>query len=404
MSTSFLFHAFGLHGFDYVRQSFVGGEVLFTVKPKPKMLRCPVCDSYDVIRRGIFERRLQAVPVGLKPISLLIKVPRVACRTCDCVRRIKLGIADDRCSYTKGFARFVLALARMMSLQDIARLLGVGWDMVKDIYKRWLKRRYDQPKLKELKYIAIDEISVRKGHSYVTLVLDLKTGAVVFVGEGKGADALTPFWARLKRSGAKIEAVAMDMGPAYIAAVLENLPGVPIVFDKFHVVKLMNEKLTEIRRGLHRELEDSLQKEVLKGTRWILLKNPEHLDEERNERQRLEEALQLNKPLAMAYYMKEDLRQIWSQPSKEAGAAFLGDWIARAGSSGVGPLITMAKTLATHRSGIMAWYDHPISSAKLEGTNNKIKTMKRQAYGYRDQEFFRLRILGIHESKYAQTG
>lgn len=232
MSTSFLFHAFGLRDFDYLRQSFVGGEVLFTAKPKPKMLRCPECDSYDVIPRGTFKRRQQTVLVGEKPIALLIEDPPVACRVCGCVRRIKLGIADERCSYTKGFARFVLGLARMMPLHDIAKPLGVGWDMVKDIYKRWLKRRYAQPKLKKLNYIAVDGISVRKGHSYVTLVLDLKTGAVVFVGEGKGADALTPFWERLNCSGAKIESLAMDMGPAYIAAVLENLPGVRIVFVK----------------------------------------------------------------------------------------------------------------------------------------------------------------------------
>ena len=114
--------------------------------------------------------------------------------------------------------------------------------------------------------------------------------------------------------------------------------------------------------------------------------------------------MRLNEPLAMAYYLKEDLRQVWSQPDKEAGEAFLTDWCARAMASGVGPLMTMARTLAAHRSGILAWYDHPISSARLEGTNNKIKTIKRQDYGYRDSEFFRLRIMGIHESKYAQTG
>lgn len=135
----------------------------------------------------------------------------------------------------------------------------------------------------------------------MTLVLDLKNGAVVFVGEGKGGDALTPFWTRLRRSGATIKAVATDMSPAYIGAVLENLPGVPLVFDKFHVVKLMNEKLTEIRRRLHSELEDGLAKQVLKGSRWILVKNPEKLRKKYNEKERLDEALRLNEPLAMAY-------------------------------------------------------------------------------------------------------
>jgi len=142
----------------------------------------------------------------------------------------------------------------------------------------------------------------------LAVVLDLDSGAVVFVGEGTGADALKPFWKRLKLSRAPIEAVAMDMSHAYIAAVRSNLPHATIVFDHFHVIELMNEKLTELRRDLYREATDLLQKNVLKGTRWLLLKNPENLRDDRNERARLEEALSLNKPLATAYYMKEDLR------------------------------------------------------------------------------------------------
>lgn len=404
MSTSFLYHAFGLHGYDYVRQSFVRGSVVFTVRPKPKLVRCPDCKSFDVIKRGCFERLLRTIPIACKPIWLKVETPRVECRACGCVRRINLGIAEQRRGHTRAFARYVLTLARNMSLKDVANLLGVGWDLVKDIFKRYLKSRFGQPRLENLKYIAIDEISVRKGHKYLTLVMDLKSGAVVFVGDGKGGDALKPFWERLKRSGAKIEAVAMDLGPAYISAALENIPGVPLVFDRFHVVKLMNEKLTEIRRRLYRELSEGMGKKVLKGARWILVKNPENLSVEHNERERLEEALQLNEPLAIAYYMKEDLRQIWSQSDKQTGEKFLEDWIARAIASGIGPLMTMAKTMAACRFGVLAWYDHPITSGPMEGTNNKIKTMKRQAYGYRDQEFFKLRIMGIHETKYALTG
>ena len=139
---------------------------------------------------------------------------------------------------------------------------------------------------------------------------------MVFVGDGKGADALKPFWKRLRPSGAKIEAVAMDMSAAYRGAVATHLPKAKIVFDRFHVVKLFNEKLSDLRRALHREATDVLQKEVLKGTRWLLLKNAENLDEEKDEKKRLEEALALNKPLATAYYMKEDLRQFWEQPGK----------------------------------------------------------------------------------------
>lgn len=404
MSTSLLYHAFGLTGYDYVRQSFVAGNVIFDVRPKGRLIRCPDCGSRDVVRRGMFERWLQTVPVGPKPVWLCVKAPRVGCRECGCVKRIALKIAEPRRWYTRAFERFVLSLTKMMTLLDVSSLLGIGWDGIKSIFKRHLQRRFGNPSLSKLKYIAIDEISVRKGHKYLTLVMDLESGAVVFVGDGKGAEALEPFWKRLKRSSAKVQAVATDLSAAYISAVMTHLPGVPLVFDHFHVVKLMNDRLTEVRRKLFQEIESMPGREALKGSRWVLLKNPENLNAERDEQERLKEALRLNEPLATAYYMKEDLRQIWSQPNKAKATTFLDDWIARAISSGIGPLMKMGKTMAGHRSGILNWYDHPISSGPMEGTNNKIKNMKRQAYGYRDQEFFKLRIMGIHEAKYARTG
>jgi transposase len=291
-----------------------------------------------------------------------------------------------------------------MTLKDVALFLGIGWDCVKDILKRNLIRRFSRPKLGRVRYLAIDEISVRKGHRYLTLVMDLDSGAVLFAGEGKGADALEPFWAMLRRSRAKVQAVATDMSAAYISAVLENLPGVPLVFDHFHMVKLMNETLTQIRHGLHHELKDVLGKKVLKGTRWILLKNPENLSAEHDEAAKLQEALKLNEPLATSYYMKEDLRQFWNQPDKKTAQVVTDGWIERARSSGIAHLIRMGNTVAVYKFGILNWYEHPISSGRMEGTNNKIKVLKRMAYGYRDMEFFKLRILAIHEAKYALTG
>jgi transposase len=291
-----------------------------------------------------------------------------------------------------------------MTIQDAAQHLGVSWDVIKDIEKRNLKKRFSRPKLRKLKRIAIDEISIGRGPHYLTIVLDLITGAVVFVGDGKGADALVPFWTRLKRARAKIKAVAIDMSPAYISAVTENLKEATIVFDHFHVIKLFNEKLSDFRRTLYHQALTEKEKHVIKGTRWLLLKNPENLEETRNEHERLQEALALNQPLATAYYLKEDLRQLWSYPNKRAAKAFLKDWVARARASGIKMLTKFANTLMAHASGILAYYNFRISTGPLEGTNNKIKVMKRQAYGFRDMEFFKLKIMAIHHSKYALVG
>ena len=286
----------------------------------------------------------------------------------------------------------------------MAEHLQVSWDTIKDMQASNLQRRFGKPKLHNLKQIAIDEIAVAKGQRYLTVVLNLLSGVVVFVGDGKGAEALEPFWKRLRRARAKIKAVATDMSAAYIRAVRDNLPGAVHVFDHFHVIKLFNEKLSAFRRELYHQASSEEERKILKGTRWLLLKNPENLDEGRDELERLKEALRLNEPLAVAYYLKEDLRQIWSQPNKRSARKVLRDWLARARASGIRMLKQFADTLEEHQEGILNYYEYPISTGPLEGINNKIKTMKRQAYGFRDQAFFKLKILGIHETKYALVG
>jgi transposase len=404
MSTSLLYHAFGIRGYEYVRTEYQGGEVTFTIRQEPRTFRCEACGSRDVRPKGRVQRRFRSLPIGGRATTVACHIPRVACQACGVVRQVAIPFAGPRRSSTKAFERYALELSRRMTIRDVAHHLGVSWDVIKDIQKRDLSRRYARPKLKHLRHIAIDEIAVAKGHRYLTVVMDLDSGAVVFVGDGKGADALKPFWKRLRPSKAAIEAVAMDMSPAYRGAVSAHLPKATIVFDHFHVIKLFNDKLSDLRRALYREATDVMHKEVLKGTRWLLLKNPENLDEEKDEKRRLEEALALNKPLAVAYYLKEDLRRFWEQPGKRFATTFLEGWIRRAEASGIKVLRQMARTLAAHRSGLLAYYDVMITSGPMEGTNNKIKTMKRQAYGFRDREFFKLKILAIHETRYALVG
>jgi len=404
MSTSLLYHGFGIVGYRYVSQAFRDGTVIFRIEQPRDRHRCSVCGSDEVWDQGGVERTFRTVPIGHKPTLVQLKVPRVYCFGCGALRQAKVGFADPKKRYTRSFQRYALELSQHMTIQDVARHLQVSWDTIKDIQAASLQRRFGKPKLHNLKQIAIDEIAVGKGHRYVTVVLNLLSGAVVFVGDGIGVDALEPFWRRLRRARAKVVAVATDMSKAYIRAVRDHLPGAVHVFDHFHVIKLCNEKLSALRRQLYAELTSVSDRHLLKGTRWLLLKNPENLDPERNEQERLQEALQLNAPLATAYYLKEDLRQVWLQVNKRTARRVLRDWLARARASGIHLLMQLAATLEEYQEGILAYYDYRISTGPLEGTNNKIQTMKRQAYGFRDLAFFKLKILGIHESKYALVG
>lgn len=404
MSTSLLYHGLGIRGYQHVNTRFEGSKVLFTIRQQDKHLRCPNCGSAQVIRRGSQRRCFRGVPLGLHVIQLILDVPRVGCVDCGVVRQVSVGFAEERRSYTKSFERLVLELSRVMTIQDVARYLRVGWDTVKDIQKRSLSKRFKNIKLSHLRQIAIDEISIGRGHKYLTVVLDLQSGAVVFIGDGKGAEALAPFWERLKRARSNIEAVATDMSPAFISAVLKNLPKAVLVFDHFHVIKLYNEKLSDLRRDLFREATDKLHKKVLKGTRWLLLKNTQNLDDTRDEVKRLNEALALNQPLATAYYMKDDLRSVWQQKNKKAATKTLDNWIKTAQASGIRMLMKFANTLAAHRNQILNYYDYPISTGPLEGTNTKIRVLQRQAYGFRDKEFFKLKIFALHETRFKLVG
>src|SRR5262245_49769527 len=278
MSTSLLDHAFGIRGYESVRTDYHGGETIFTLAQDPDDCRCWACGSRAVISRGHAQGHFLALPIGRRKTTVVLPVPRVECRACGPVRPVQVPFAEPRRSSTKSFERYVLERSRRRTIRDVAHHLDVGWDLVKDIPKRDLKRRSAQPKLQHLRALAIDAIAVARGHRYLTVVLDLESGAVVFVGDGQGADALKPFWKRLRPSGAQIQAVARDLSGADRAAVATHRSRAKIVFDHFHVIQLFHAKLSDLRRELYREATDGQHKAVLKGTRWLLLKNPENLD------------------------------------------------------------------------------------------------------------------------------
>ena len=202
MSTSLLYHAFGVRGYRYVGTTFEAGRVTFRIRQPREHLRCSECGSDGVWAQGTISRTFRTVPIGSKPMQLQLDVPRVRCFACQRVRQVKLPFADPRRSYTRAFERYALDLSRHMTIKAVAAHLQVSWDTIKDIQATSLQRRFGAPKLGKLKQIAIDEIAVGKGHHYLTVVLDLLSGAVVFVGDGKGVEALVPFWKRLRASRA----------------------------------------------------------------------------------------------------------------------------------------------------------------------------------------------------------
>lgn len=406
MSAAGLYREMGLEGYR-VEDTWQGkdGAVYVSISVPRESLCCRNCGCSRVHLHDSRQRFWKAAPLGLTPVFVTMKTPRVKCLHCGSRTWHQPTFATGQRQITKQFEEFLEAWLSRLTIQDVVEVFGVSWNTVCEIDVRRLKK-LSRPGLAGLKRLAIDEVYLGKRHKFITLVVDLDTRAVVSVAPGRGLTGLAGFFLRLKRAQVKIQAVATDMAGGYIAAVLKYLPKARLVFDHFHVIKLMNEKLTTLRRDLHRELTGNMHQKVLKGIRWLLLKNPEHLrqDEQVDERQQLEDALRLNRPLAIAYYLKEDLRQFWSQKSILAAERFLEDWCRRANASGIRVLQTMAKTLLTHRTGLLNWYIHPISSGPIEGINNKIGALQRRAYGYRNYEHLKQRLLTLHHTKFSLNG
>ena len=398
MNSSFLYHAWGLYTHECTREEYKGNTIILHIQTKDREKVCPRCGKRHLVKNGYRFRDFVGLPIGGKKVIIRMKVQRYKCRDCDYDQQESIPFATGSRSYTHRFAKYVVDLLRGMTLQDVSNHLGVSWDTVKEIHSTYLERHYSPPSLEGVENIGIDEFAVRKGHVYKTIVVDLDSGRVLYVGDGKGADALAKFWRKVKRKGIKIKHVATDLSAAFIASVMENCPEAVHVFDHFHVVKLMNEKLDDIRRKVYNMEKDVNKRKVLKETRYLLLGNGADIFDKQH-KTRLDNALAMNEPLSKAYYLKEQLRQIWMQPVKSMGEDVFDDWVRQAEQSKIPQLQKMAVTMRAYRSGILAWYDCHLSTGKVEGINNKIKVMKRNAYGFRDDKYFTLRLYALHDCR-----
>ena len=379
-------------------EEYKDNRIILHAQAKKRVRYCPSCGARSIVKNGYRLRDFVGLPIGGKRVTIRMKVQHYKCKECDFDQQEKNPFATGSRSYTRRFAKYVVDLLRSMTLQDVSNHLGMSWDTVKEIHSSYLKRHDSPPSLDCVENIGIDEFAVRKGHIYKTIIVDLDRGRIIYVGDGKGTDALAGFWRKVRRKSLKIKHVATDLSAAFIASVMENCPDAVHVFDHFHVVKLMNEKLDDIRRKVYSMEKDINKRKVLKGTRYLLLGNGADIFDKQH-RIRLENALAMNEPLSKAYYLKEQLRQIWSQPMKAMAEEVLDDWVRQAEQSKITQLQKMAVTMRTYKKGILAWYDCHLSMGKVEGINNKIKVMKRNAYGFRDERYFTLRLYALHDCR-----
>lgn len=267
---------------------------------------------------GCAELTLHSLPIGQKKTFLVLHLHRLRCHRCGALRQESRDVAADRKSYTLALARLVGDLCEQMTLQAVADYVGLNWETVKDILKAELRRRVKRRRLRSVRTLAIDEVAVRKGHRYVTVVVDLDSGCVLFVLPGRDHAGLGPVFARLRAAGAKLLAIAVDMSAAYLKAIrLFAPPTVAVVHDPFHLVAALNDVLDQVRCLQQRRMQEQGQP-VLKGGRYLLLAGSETVKQQPAKQRRLEALLALNSTLHKVYLLKEDFRLLCVEPVRQA--------------------------------------------------------------------------------------
>ena len=354
---------------------------------------CSGCGETTTRLHDVTERWVQDLPILGAETRLLIWRRRVNCRRCGPKLEALSWLEPyDRC--TRRLVEDVGRLCAILPVKQVAEYYGLDRKTVKRLDKRDLTRKLGPPNLSGVKRIIMDEFAIQKGHRYATVVVDADTRRVLWVGRGRGREDVRPFFERLGEQGrSELEAAAMDMHAAYEEEVRAQCPNAQIVYDLFHVVaKYGREVIDRVRVDeANRLRHDKQARKVVKGSRWLLLRNRANV-RKTQDRIRLRELLDANRALATVYVLKDDLKHLWDYRYVGAAQRFWEEWYARAMRSRLEPLKDFARRLKERIEGVFAHCRHPLHTSLLEGINNKIKVIKRMAYGYRDDEYFFLKI------------
>ena len=372
-----LYHTNQITDIQVKNVEYVESEIIFHAIYQPKNVSCPCC-AYQIYNKdSIKKKNLRMAPLGNKSAFLSLELHRFKCCNCAKVWWPPIEFVRGKRRATISFERYVIKMMQFATIKHVAKFLDVSWGLIKNIHKAYLKEKYKSADFSSIQYIGVDEFSIRKGHEYMTIFINLKTGEIIHAVEGKSMESVTPFLLQLKENAIQLKAIAMDMNAAYASATKKYLPDVDVVFDRFHVVALLNTAIDEIRRDQQAKCNAAGLK-AIKGMRFLLLSNYEKLDPKKQNS--LECLFEANKPIAIAHAMKEQIRLFWMKSTVQEGCKFLGWWIIDAIETGIEGLSKEGRTLLSHWQGLKNYFKQ-ITNGKTEGVNNKIKTMKRQAYG-----------------------
>jgi transposase len=358
---------------------FVGNTLFVDIQRRFRLLTCPECGTRVRGRFEETERQWRHLGLGGFRVFLRGAVRRLRCPHCQAVRTERVPWARAGSVFTRPFEDAVGLLAQKLDHTAVAEFIGIAWITVGRIAARLVNEKLHVDRFENLRRIGVDEISYRKRHKYITVVVDHDTGRVIWVGEGKSSKALGAFFEELgPERAASIELVSIDMSAAFIKAIQEAVPHAQIVFDRFHVARLAQEAVTEVRRAEMRKLAED-DKAWLKGTRWVLLKRPANRTPK--DEARLAVIQKTNAPVYRAVLLKESFLEIFNQSDPEQAERDVKAWLRWAARCRLKPFVRLARTVRKYLTGILAFISSRLTNARLEGTNNKIRLLSHRSYG-----------------------
>ena len=367
--------------------------VTIHLKPSARTMYCEQCGSRCRQVHETTVRRVRDLPMMALQVRLVVPRRRVWCEQCGGPRLEKLSWLGRYQRVTNRLAEAVSQLLVSSNIQAVSGFFQLNWHTVKALDKALLRQSVAEPDWSQIEYLAMDEFALHKGHRYATVVVDPIRGQVLWVGKGRSRETARAFFEQLPAGVAgQIRAVAIDMTTAYELEIKANCPNAEVVFDLFHVVaKYGREVIDRVRVDQANKLRhDKPARRVIKSSRWLLLRNRQNLDQAQTTR--LDELLEANQPLLTVYLMRDELKRLWFHRHSDAAQQAWEHWLAQASASGVAALALFAQRLSAYVHGILSRCRHPLNTSIVEGINNTIKVIKRRAYGYRDQEYFFLKI------------
>jgi transposase len=352
--------------------------------------KCPTC-GIECPKHDHRERTWRDLDLCADQLYLHASVPRVDCPEHGVIT-VSVPWASGRSEFTSRFERLAIALLLEMSILGVSRRLGVSWDQIDGIMDRAVTRGLQRRQSRIVRYIGIDEKAIKKGHKYFTIVSDLESGTVLWIGRGRKKETLNAFWKELsneQRVG--IEGIAMDMWLPYFESTIAHVPDAvrKIVFDKFHITSYLTKAVDQTRRRLMRD--PSIDRDDLKGTKYVWLRNPENM--ESTERRELANLRNQYAKLGRAWAIKEQFAEFWRYRRESSARSFFAAWYGWATRSQIPAIIEAAKTIKRHFDNILTYLKIPITNAGAEGLNSKIQMIKYRARGYRNESRFERAIL-----------